>query len=369
MSERQSEQAQRGEIEFRRRLVRQQVSGESLFVDEFDAAGIEEVLRGRMARTLADITPLRDASIARAPWLEIGSERGQRALVMENDLGMPGVAADLSFDMQQSCAHYARTFVRPRLPLRVVCDANDLPFRSDSLPFVFCYETLHHFPDPAPVVREAWRVLAPGGTFLFDEEPFRKVLRFKLARGRKLYSQESRGAGLARRLLDRFFTEPACNEVEYGIVENHDLPLSTWRRTLAAFADKDVELRSLRVVRSRLYGWREPLTFALAWLLGGAIRGRCRKAGTLPDAFVDREAALACPRCVRVVREPVLERIDSGFRCASCECAYPVVDGVAFLLSPGKRATLYPGIDAAAERHDAAAPAAPVSVDLAARTP
>src|SRR5260221_6519816 len=87
-----------------------------------------------------------------------------------------------------------------RLPVRVCCDAYHLPFRSGSLPFVFCYETLHHFPEPGPIVAEAHRVLAPGGTFLFDEEPYRKVLHANLFKGRKLYGREAATSSRLRRL-------------------------------------------------------------------------------------------------------------------------------------------------------------------------
>lgn len=335
--------AQRGEVEYRRRLVRQQVAGETSLADEFDSATIATILRERMERTRAQMAALRDAGVRISPYVEIGAERGQRALVMENALGAHGAAADLSFDMLRACEHYRAEFGLERLPLRVCCDAYHLPFRTGSLPFVFCYETLHHFPEPGPIVAEAHRVLAPGGTFLFDEEPYRKVLHVNLFKGRKLYGREAATSSRLRRLLERLFSETACNEVEFGILENHDIPLGTWKRALSPFARTDAVLHSMRVLSERLVQPRNPLAFALAWAWGGTISGTCRKAGALPADVPAIADTLACPTCV-ARGDGTLEREPDAYRCRTCRARYPVVDGVAFLMAAERRRELYPEI-------------------------
>ena len=50
-----------------------------------------------------------------------------------------------------------------------VADALALPFRTASFRTVFVRDLLHHMPDPAPVLAECMRVLAPGGRFLLIE--------------------------------------------------------------------------------------------------------------------------------------------------------------------------------------------------------
>lgn len=236
----QSGEAQKGEIEFRRKLFSQQVAGEKLFEDEYDGPGITRILAERMKKTLAEVSLLKSRGIAVSPYLEIGAERCQRSLVLENELGASGLAANLSFEMLNSCGHYMRAFGKARTPFRVCCDANSLPFLSNSIPFVFCYQTLHHFPDPGPVVREALRVLSPGGYFAVNEEPFRKTLHLNLFKGRKMYAQNAPPPGGLADIINFFFSETNCNELSHGVIENERITLGAWKRALSGFEEREV---------------------------------------------------------------------------------------------------------------------------------
>lgn len=51
----------------------------------------------------------------------------------------------------------------------VVCDAERLPFATDSFDAVTCRIAAHHFPEPANFVEEVARVLEPGGTLAFED--------------------------------------------------------------------------------------------------------------------------------------------------------------------------------------------------------
>ena len=64
-----------------------------------------------MKKTHDQMTLLQKLNITLSPYIEIGAERCQRSLVMENDLGLSGGAAiDISFDMLRSCNHYQDIF-------------------------------------------------------------------------------------------------------------------------------------------------------------------------------------------------------------------------------------------------------------------
>ena len=343
MSE-QSVSNQKGEIEFRRKLYEQQVEGKQVFTDEYDRVGIEEVLEERMRAAAANVSELQERGIPISPYLEIGAERCQRSLVMENDFGASGAAVDISFDMLKGAEYYGEKFERRNIPLRVCCDANRLPFLSNAVPFVFCYETLHHFPDPTPIISEIHRVLAPGGFFFFGEEPYKKSLHANLYEGKKIYSEGSRKRSTLKKFLDYFFSKQRCNEVEHGILENHEIPLRVWRRALGPFEKSDVTLRSLKRLHADLTDQRPNVKYLLAALFGGEISGLCRKGGEAVATDTAIAMMLACPSCFQEGHESSLLQEDEWSSCSRCERRFPTREGVLFLLPEEKLRELYPDV-------------------------
>jgi SAM-dependent methyltransferase len=334
---------QKGEIEFRKKLYLQQVVGQPIFDNEFDAAGIERILDERMKKTSAQATLLQQRGIPLSPYIEIGAERCQRSLVMENDFGAHGAAVDISYEMLKSCDHYQHVFKRAKCPLRICCDAYNLPFMTDSISFVFCYETLHHFPDPVPITGEVHRVIARGGYFFFDEEPYRNVLHVNLYRGSKIYSKEALNRTTVRKILDRFFCKMLCNEEEHGIIENHSIPLRLWKEALAYFEEKDVDLRVAHYVQSKMFNPASYFKYVAASLLGGSISGLCQKLdGDSRKRCEFIENALICPSCREKGKEVPVNRKASSLVCPGCSSSYPITDGVVFLLTHDKLAELYP---------------------------
>jgi len=343
MDNRQTIDNLKGEVDFRRKLSKQQVEGQHIFDDEFDRAGIEVVLRERMETTSRHIRSLIDKNFVISPYVEIGAERCQRSMVMETDLNAGGAAVDLSFDMLKSADYYKDVF-KKQLPLRICADLNHAPFKTGSIPFVFCYQTLHHFPDPAPIVAEVHRFIAPGGVFFFAEEPFKRGFHLSLYKTDKAFSTQHRDRGVLRKALDHLFADLTCNEVEHGVIENDDIPLKVWRKTLAVFDRKDIRLVSINRIASDL---DESVIlpkrlFNSFW--GGEITGTCYKAGKLEHSTGSILDALACPVCLASGKESDLKCAPDAFICQECGVQHPVKDGVVFLMEPELRGRIYPEI-------------------------
>lgn len=335
-----------GEIDFRRKLSLQQTGGEKVLQDEFNQEGIEKILLERMEKTKEQIQLLKKEGILMSPYLELGAERSQRALVMENDFGFKGVAADISFDMLSSCVYYAKKFNKKEIPIRVCCDAYNLPFLSKSLPFVFCYETLHHFPDMSPIIKEIIRVLAPGGSFFFAEEPCKGFLQLRLFKSKnRIYSEESVKKGIIKRAIGHFLYRHACNETEHGIIENDRISIFSWRRALSFFEEKDVKLEATSsLFRTELFHIKSYLKFILFCLVGGGVSGICKKAGEIKNNFNGNMLFFRCPDCAKAQREEKLFKSDGAdsYSCANCRRKFPIVDGILFLFSNEEFKKLYP---------------------------
>ncbi|MFY0626179.1 MAG: methyltransferase domain-containing protein [Reichenbachiella sp.] len=335
----------KGEIIFRRKLYQQQIEGNKIFDDEFDAKEIESLLKDRMEKTLDQMLSLKKEGILLSPYLEIGAERGQRSLVLENDMGLQGISADISFEMLKSASHYQIVFGKEKIPLRLCCDANNLPIKSNSLPFVFCYETLHHFPDPTPAVNEAYRILSPGGHFFVEEEPYRQVLHLNLYRGEKIYSTKAKNQSKLKNLIDRFFKGQNCNEIDHGIIENHTNSIKKWVKAFSSFEDKIFTLKSVKSLEVDPSAF-PLLKYFIAYLFGGSISGICKKQGQVEfvnSSETDQSSLFICPDCWSSKKiESDLEEKNNCLVCTNCKSQYPIVDGVVLLFDNSTLKSLYP---------------------------
>jgi ubiquinone/menaquinone biosynthesis C-methylase UbiE len=344
----QAVESKRGEIAFRRKLFQQQVEGERVFEDEYSAEDILEIMRERMEKTRRQMAALVAQDVSISPYIELGAERGQRALVLENDFDARGFALDLSYESLRSAAYLAERFGLERQPVCVCCDAYNLPFRNNAIPFTFCYNTLHHFPDPTPIVAELYRVMAPGA-FFFDEEPFKQLLRIVLYKRKPPRTIEARRRrGVLTKVVETLFSEMAPGEVAYGIIENEDITPAAWRRILDVFDEAEATLESPGdFVRSSLYSSGFSPRYLATKLLGGNILGLCKKTVGQALALESAWDALGCPNCrVTGVRggedRAPLRRADAGLRCTNCGCEFPVRDGVLFLFTAAEMEKLYP---------------------------
>ncbi|MGH9627868.1 MAG: hypothetical protein ACRD7E_05960, partial [Bryobacteraceae bacterium] len=215
------------------------------------------------------------------------------------------------------------------------------------------FQMLSQFMDIESVFVEVKRVLAPGGIFLFSEEPVKRILSLRLYRcpyyntmkpwERKLYDNGLLGY-LVRDVIG------AHQEESFGIRQNHTMGLKDWDRLVQKhFVDHRYEL----FVPGR--GWGESIVKNLAirldrhksaWtaarLLGGTLAAVCRKEGDRLPAATDIEAIhklLRCPDC----RSSLARGDDETLRCGSCGYSAPNEGCVYNLLPSVERKELYPG--------------------------
>jgi ubiquinone/menaquinone biosynthesis C-methylase UbiE len=337
----------RGEIEFRAKLALQHVSGEVLLPDYYKKDEHDRILWERVEMTRKKMTELSGLGINFSPFLELGAERGQRSLVLANDFGANGVAIDISYHQLKTMEHFSHVFKMEKLPLRICCNANHLPFKSNSFPFIFCYEFLHHFPSLQPVMKEVHRV-SSDGYFYFDEEPFKRVMKLALYRQKaKIYSERTLRKNKYVTLIESFISDVPCDEVEHGIVENDNISLMEWINALSLFDEREIDLSSINRFKSKLEG-RFKRANIPNYLLGGTITGLCRKklqpATNVP---ADMSDILGCPDCrISTNNEsfdrPSLVELGDSYQCSHCGFNYPSRDGVVFLLPRSELQQLYP---------------------------
>ncbi|RXT06966.1 class I SAM-dependent methyltransferase [Ammoniphilus sp. CFH 90114] len=81
----------------------------------------------------------------------------------------PHVAHVFATDLTRDMLATAQKHLAPTCPnvWYIVADAENLPFLDKTFDVVTCRIAAHHFPNPKEFVREAARVLKPGGKFLF----------------------------------------------------------------------------------------------------------------------------------------------------------------------------------------------------------
>ena len=330
----------RGEVEFRRKLAEQQTTGRVQIPEAHTREEIVALMRARMDVTRRDMDHWRAAGVTLGPFVELGAERGQRSLVLVNEYGVEGFAADISFEMLRFADVLSEEMGFERRPVRVACDAYNLPVSSHSLRFAFAYQTLHHFPDPTPVCAELARVLAYGGGFFITDEPIASRIR-SLAR---VHHRKGHRLNPLERLLDKaglltVLTKADELEAEHHVLEE-EFTLDNWRMALAPF--QDVDILANRRLRLHLDSLDPGVRTFVVKVVGGNIHAYAtvRKE---PDDVVPTPADLAdllvCPDCPEEVR---LVPVSDGRRCPACDRRYPEVENVLLLFGSELGHELYP---------------------------
>jgi len=286
-----------------------------------------------------------------SPFLEIGANAGHSSYMLANEFGAEGFALDLSADSLRHGRAIQELWGLAKAPIRIAGDAANLPFADGSLRLVCEFQMLTQFMDIESVFREVARVLAPGGIFLFAEEPLKRMLSLRLYRcpyyermkpwERRLYDW-----GLLGYLVQDVIG--AHQEESFGIRQNHSMGLGDWRALIEKyFADQRYEIFAPE------RGWGERVIkrtavrldphgseWLAAKLLGGTLAAICKKAGSSEPRALDRfEKFFRCPDCHAALRLDASETL----RCTQCSYDSPNEGGVYNLLPSAERSQLYPG--------------------------
>jgi SAM-dependent methyltransferase len=294
------------------------------------------------------------------PFLEIGANAGHTSYMVCHRFGADGFALDISADALRHGIALMDHWGLTRAPVRLGGDAARLPFRDGSLRLVLAYQMLSQFTSVERVFAEVQRVLAPGGVFLFAEEPLRRLLSLRLYRSPYEHQMRPWERRLFRLGLLGYLVQDVIGsrqEEVFGIEQNHGLDGYAWRRLASRYF---AEARFLIYVPER--GPAERWVKNLAWraerrrsywlaseLLGGSITALCRKtvgrtpwSAACPPAGFDPtrfERVLQCPDCA----SPLHRTSANDLCCTSCSYTAADEGGVYNLLPSLDRARLYPG--------------------------
>ncbi|HXP87992.1 MAG TPA: class I SAM-dependent methyltransferase [Bryobacteraceae bacterium] len=285
------------------------------------------------------------------PFLEMGANAGHSSYMLCNEFGAQGFALDLSADSLRHGRALMDAWSLERAPVRIAGDAANLPFTDGSLRFVCAFQMLSQFMDVESVFREVARVLAPGGVFLFAEEPLRRKLSLRLYRcpyydTMKPWERRLHDWGLLGYLVRDVIG--AHQEESFGIRQNHSMGLKEWHALVTKyFTSHEYEA----FVPQR--GWGERVVKRLAvrldphgsewqaarWL-GGTLAAVCKKAGDAPvREFDDFASLLRCPDC----HGSLIVDSDDALMCAACGYRAANEGQVYNLLPSAERKELYPG--------------------------
>ncbi|MBC8167923.1 MAG: class I SAM-dependent methyltransferase [Bryobacteraceae bacterium] len=286
------------------------------------------------------------------PFLEIGANAGHTSYMLCNEFGAEGFALDISADALRHGIALQEAWGMTKAPVRIAGDGAHLPFQDGSLQFVMTHQTLSQFMDLDAILAEVTRVLAPGGVFLFSEEPMRRLLSLRLYRApyedtMKPWERRLHKSGLLGYVVQDVIG--AHQEESFGIRQNHQLYLNDWNALVKRhFAEHEYDL----FIPERGWGerWMKSLavrldpygsTWRAARLLGGTLAAVCRKAGSpgTPRPMARFEELLRCPDCDSDLRL----RADKSLECAQCGYSAAKEDEVYNLLPSSERRELYPG--------------------------
>lgn len=326
----QSQASKLGEIRYRLKISAQHTGKQIFFKNEPNQKEIKKILTERLKKYKKDFAILRRQKLLKSPFLEIGSEYAIASLLLKNHYSLDGFASDISFHSLTKTRHFAKIFKLNKVPNLLCADTENLPLKSNSIPFVFAYETLHHFPDLTLPLKEIYRVLSPSGIFFIGSDPIIQSFQIKLwRRPTKLRPWEKI---LKYLLILPFITHVGASETKFGIIEG-GFDLKTWLKSLSKFTRVEAKITLYpfgpsAILKKDSHGWQNlNLLLKLGlFLLGGDFQAICFKKGSSKNTSYK----FICPNCQsKNSKEIILE----DFYCSRCKNTYLVKNGVPILLT------------------------------------
>lgn len=337
MQKAQSIENKKGEVDFRRKLALQFEGKGIYFEGEPSKKENLQLIKERAQRAEEIFNTLKQKGVELGPFLEIGSGIGQCSMVLVNKFNQQGFCSDLSLETLTLAKKFNKDLKSKKLPILITADAYNLPFRSKSLSFVFCFQTLHHLPDPKPVLEEIKRVLAPGGYFYFNEEPVAQTINLNL--WRRDHHLRWFEKILKYLIVLHFISRIGKSETENNILEE-TFTLSVWEKALNVFNKVEAKLIvfpfgfKLNRSKSQKKGWLNPsfLQKFILGLLGGGIEALCQTSEEkkLNNQINNVFEMLACPNCKD---KPNLAKKAQDLVCPKCKTLFNKKRGVFMLLS------------------------------------
>ena len=152
------------------------------------------------------------AGLAAPRLLDLGCGTGALA---ERVLGVAPGAHLTCVDLSPRMAEAARARLAGRAEV-ILGDAERLPFHDAGFDAAWCNDSFHHYPDPERAAFQAWRVLAPGGTFIIGDAwqpaPARAIMNAWMPHSKegdvRIYSEVE-----MRRILGTWFSDVSWRRV------------------------------------------------------------------------------------------------------------------------------------------------------------
>ena len=157
------------------------------------AATYDEDMKGQHARSLYPVLLEKLSHIPFQSALDLGCGTGEMLkLILQEDTHKELCGIDLSEKMLAAA--------KSKLPEQVkliLGDSESPPFSDNAFDVLHCNDSFHHYPAPQNVLREVYRVLKPGGTFLMGDcwQPLvgRAIMNFYMRHSKegdvKIYSE------------------------------------------------------------------------------------------------------------------------------------------------------------------------------------